>query len=168
MCVCRTLQLTNIGVEGGLIAAIEPGFVCDAPEHDAYGSSAEASSKPTSISTRRASSADARFALDACRGGSGVGKHILFDLSAFPSDGAWGRGCVSTSSPGREASRTDRRSATDKLWLSSATTTSFASALTTTTASTTRARVSRPRRAFQRLGFKRIMHEAGLAHEGLR
>ena len=30
-------QSTDIGVEGGLIAVIEPGFVCDAPEHDAGG-----------------------------------------------------------------------------------------------------------------------------------
>jgi cytosine/creatinine deaminase len=28
---------TDIGVEGGLIAAIERGFVCDAAEHDAGG-----------------------------------------------------------------------------------------------------------------------------------
>ena len=33
----HSLQPTDIGVEGGLIAAIEPGFVCDAPEHDAGG-----------------------------------------------------------------------------------------------------------------------------------
>jgi cytosine deaminase len=31
----HSLQSTDIGVEGGLIAVIEPGFVCDAPEHDA-------------------------------------------------------------------------------------------------------------------------------------
>ncbi|HME83107.1 MAG TPA: amidohydrolase family protein [Roseiarcus sp.] len=30
-------ELTDIGVEGGLIAAIERGFACDAPEHDAGG-----------------------------------------------------------------------------------------------------------------------------------
>ena len=33
----HSLQLTDIGVEGGLIAVIEPGFICDAPEHDAGG-----------------------------------------------------------------------------------------------------------------------------------
>jgi cytosine/creatinine deaminase len=33
----HSLQSTDIGVEGGLIAVIEPGFVCDAPEHDAGG-----------------------------------------------------------------------------------------------------------------------------------
>jgi cytosine/creatinine deaminase len=33
----HSLQLTDIGVEGGLIAVIQPGFVCDAPEHDAGG-----------------------------------------------------------------------------------------------------------------------------------
>jgi cytosine/creatinine deaminase len=33
----HSLQSTDIGVEGGLVAVIEPGFVCDAPEHDAGG-----------------------------------------------------------------------------------------------------------------------------------
>ena len=33
----HALQPTDIGVEGGLIAVIEPGFVCDAPEYDAGG-----------------------------------------------------------------------------------------------------------------------------------
>jgi cytosine deaminase len=33
----HSLQSTDIGIEGGLIAVIEPGFVCDAPEHDAGG-----------------------------------------------------------------------------------------------------------------------------------
>ncbi len=33
----HSLQPTDVGVEGGLIAAIERGFVCDAPEHDAGG-----------------------------------------------------------------------------------------------------------------------------------
>jgi cytosine/creatinine deaminase len=33
----HSLQPTDIGVEGGFIAAIERGFVCDAPEHDAGG-----------------------------------------------------------------------------------------------------------------------------------
>jgi cytosine deaminase len=30
-------HLTDIGIEGGLTAVIEPGFVCDAPEYDAGG-----------------------------------------------------------------------------------------------------------------------------------
>jgi len=33
----RALQPTDIGIEGGLIAVMEPGFVSDAPEHDAGG-----------------------------------------------------------------------------------------------------------------------------------
>ncbi len=33
----HALQPTDIGVEGGLIAVIEPGFACDAPEYDAGG-----------------------------------------------------------------------------------------------------------------------------------
>ena len=33
----HSLQSTDIGVDGGLVAVIEPGFVCDAPEHDAGG-----------------------------------------------------------------------------------------------------------------------------------
>jgi hypothetical protein len=33
----HSLQSTDIGVEGGLIAAIEPGFACDAPEYNAGG-----------------------------------------------------------------------------------------------------------------------------------
>ena len=33
----HALQPTDIGVEGGLTAAIERGFVCDAAEHDAGG-----------------------------------------------------------------------------------------------------------------------------------
>jgi hypothetical protein len=38
----HALQPTDIGVEGGLTAAIERGFVCDAAEHDAAASSSAA------------------------------------------------------------------------------------------------------------------------------